>query len=35
MIAVKFCNVVDPVAKRLGVVICPVESIVVVAIPPA
>ena len=33
--AVKFCRVEDPVAKRFGVVNRPVESMVVVAVPPA
>ena len=35
LIAVKFWRVEDPVATRLGVVKRPVESIVVVAVPPA
>ena len=35
LMAVKFCNVVDPVTKMLGEVKKPVESIVVVAVPPA
>ena len=35
LIAVKFWRVDDPVARRLGVVRRPVESIVVVAVPPA